>query len=161
MPPINTNLIDEDSGDENELAIDNLPPSQILAETHIMDNFDIIAAETQDEWDEHDGVPLTNLYAARRNRRTDITHQEVKYFLGILLLSGYCSVSRRRMYRKKTEDCHNKLVAEALSRDRFEWDKENNLWRDKDRGWLAKKNKQMDKARTKIGEPPNDRNSVK
>ncbi|KAF2887098.1 hypothetical protein ILUMI_19075 [Ignelater luminosus] len=85
-----------------------------------MDNFDIIAAETQDEWDEHDGVPLTNLYAARRNRRTDITHQEVKYFLGILLLSGYCSVSRRRMYRKKTEDCHNKLVAEALRRDRFE-----------------------------------------
>ncbi|KAF2904606.1 hypothetical protein ILUMI_01568 [Ignelater luminosus] len=83
MPPVNANenLTDEDSGDQNELSINNLPPSQLLAEADIMKNFDIIDAETQDEWDEDDDKP---------------------YVLGV----------KRKL--------HNKLVAEALSRDRFE-----------------------------------------
>ena len=191
LPPVNANddLTDEDSGDENDLSINNLPQSQLLAEADIVGGLDVMGIESEDqseiqeEWDDEDDVPLaqlvkrpklsltnkskvyqwskneltpdgddwpemstvphnnspielfylffdehvlelfvtkTNLYAARRNRRADITPQEMKCFFGILLLSGYCSVSRRRMYWEKTEDCHNKLVAETLSRDRFE-----------------------------------------
>lgn len=40
-------------------------------------------------------------------------------FIGILLLSGYLEVPRRKMYWEKDEDTNNALVAQVMSRDRF------------------------------------------
>lgn len=42
-------------------------------------------------------------------------------FFGILLLSGYVSVPRRRMFWETRKDSHNDLVANAMSRDRFNY----------------------------------------
>ncbi|XP_031333570.1 piggyBac transposable element-derived protein 3-like [Photinus pyralis] len=66
-------------------------------------------------------VTYSNIYSAQKNRHTEITISEIKKFFGILLLSGYNHVSRRRMYWETVSDTHNKLVSSALSRDRFEF----------------------------------------
>ncbi|KAJ8937187.1 hypothetical protein NQ318_012741 [Aromia moschata] len=42
-------------------------------------------------------------------------------FIGILLLSGHLPVPRRRMFWEQRKDTQNILVADALSRDRFEF----------------------------------------
>lgn len=42
-------------------------------------------------------------------------------YIGILLLSGYCIVSRRNMYWQNLEDTNNKMVCAAMSRDRFHY----------------------------------------
>lgn len=191
MPPKNSteDLTDEDSGGEDEMSVNNLPPSQLLAEAEIMmeresDQTNEGGASSEAcsvEWDSEDDIPLaeyvkqrkiektkkynwrkadlqsainktwspvdtvannncpyelfslffdqevldlfvsySNMYAARRNRKADISLQEMKCFFAILLLSGYSSVSRRRMYWEKSVDTHNQLVSDCLSRDRFE-----------------------------------------
>lgn len=67
-------------------------------------------------------VSYSNLYAAQKNHpNAGITSNEIRKFFGILLLSGYNHVSRRRMYWETVEDTHNNLVANAISRDRFEF----------------------------------------
>ena len=63
----------------------------------------------------------TNRYAAeRKNKSLNVVKEEVKVLLGILILSGYCSVSRRRMYWETGKDVHHALVSGAIRRDRFE-----------------------------------------
>ncbi|KAJ8961867.1 hypothetical protein NQ318_021485 [Aromia moschata] len=42
-------------------------------------------------------------------------------FIGILMLSGYLPVPRRQMFWEQRKDTQNILVADALSRDRFEF----------------------------------------
>ncbi|XP_030747121.1 piggyBac transposable element-derived protein 3-like [Sitophilus oryzae] len=65
-------------------------------------------------------VFYTNNYAASKNKRSDITPEEIKVFFGILLLSGYVSVPRRRMFWENSSDCHNNIVSNSMSRNRFE-----------------------------------------
>lgn len=66
-------------------------------------------------------LQYTNLYASRKNKSGNINLQELKSFFGILLLSGYVELPRRRMYWENSRDTHNEVVANALSRDRFEF----------------------------------------
>ncbi|GBP70313.1 PiggyBac transposable element-derived protein 3 [Eumeta japonica] len=49
-----------------------------------------------------------------------LTIEEVKNFIGILLLSGYNSVSRYRMYWDQSIDTHHSGVASCMTRNRFE-----------------------------------------
>lgn len=63
----------------------------------------------------------TNMYAASRNRSGRVTESEIRAFFGILLLSGYVQLPRRRMYWEKSADTHNPLVSNAMSRDKFEF----------------------------------------
>ena len=44
----------------------------------------------------------------------------MRAFLALLLLSGYVSLPRRRMYWEKLRDVNNKAVASTMSRHRFE-----------------------------------------
>ncbi|XP_045481005.1 piggyBac transposable element-derived protein 3-like [Harmonia axyridis] len=62
---------------------------------------------------------FTNLYASQHNRSGDVSTEEIKCFIGILLLSGYYKFPRRAMYWENAEDAGSKLVYEAMSRDRF------------------------------------------
>ncbi|KAK9739517.1 Transposase IS4 [Popillia japonica] len=62
-------------------------------------------------------VTESNKYAQERNRKT----VEVKRFIGVLLFSGYVQVPRMRMLWEREQDTYNKLIAEAISRDRFEY----------------------------------------
>lgn len=60
-------------------------------------------------------------YANQRNKPGNISDREIRSFLGVLLLSGYLQPSRRRMFWEREKDTHNELIAEAISRDRFEY----------------------------------------
>ncbi|KAJ8947602.1 hypothetical protein NQ318_010114 [Aromia moschata] len=62
----------------------------------------------------------SNNYATKKKRTGNMTHEEMYAFIGILLLSGYLPVPRRRMFWEQRKDTQNILVADALSRDRFE-----------------------------------------
>ncbi|XP_044763683.1 piggyBac transposable element-derived protein 3-like [Coccinella septempunctata] len=66
-------------------------------------------------------VGYTNIYSAKRNRIGSVSQSEMKSFFGILLLSGYIPLPRRRMYWENSKDSHNNLVVNALSRDKFEF----------------------------------------
>ncbi|XP_055458855.1 piggyBac transposable element-derived protein 2 [Psammomys obesus] len=65
-------------------------------------------------------VDETNRYARQKNVTLDLTAQELKCVLGVLILSGYVSYPRRRMFWETAPDCHHHLVADAIRRDRFE-----------------------------------------
>lgn len=62
---------------------------------------------------------FSNLYASQHNRSGDINQNEIRCFIGILLLSGYFSFPRRSMYWENNDDAGCKLVYSAISRDRF------------------------------------------
>lgn len=66
-------------------------------------------------------VEATNAYCEMHNEEATVTTDEVYTFIGILLLSGYNIQSRRRMYWETAKDTHNDLVADSMSRDRFEY----------------------------------------
>ncbi|XP_030759385.1 piggyBac transposable element-derived protein 3-like [Sitophilus oryzae] len=66
-------------------------------------------------------LEYTNLYARQKNRLGDVTIDELFSYIGIMILSGYSSVSRRKMYWQNSDDTNNKLVAAAISRDRFQF----------------------------------------
>lgn len=61
----------------------------------------------------------TNLYCVQHNRNGDISVDEMKCFFGVLIYSGYCSVSRRPLYWERSSDANHKIVYEAISRKRF------------------------------------------
>nr|CAD7602018.1 unnamed protein product [Timema genevievae] len=66
-------------------------------------------------------VNCSNNYAFQKgNIKFKVTIIEIKVFLGILLLSGYCSVPRYRMYWETSSDTHNEAVSKAMSRNTFE-----------------------------------------
>ncbi|CAK1595683.1 unnamed protein product [Parnassius mnemosyne] len=60
-----------------------------------------------------------NRYLARKLLTADVKIEEMKCLVGIVLVSGYSQVSRRRMYWENASDSRNSLIASALSRDRF------------------------------------------
>lgn len=149
---------DEDSGEEDDVHIHNLPGSQLRAEAEIIfpdedsdfdsddDNIplslllpqrkekpkrqkifswkkeDIPNNVNEPEWTDVQGpktnfspteiffsflddeiltmmVEETNRYAAQKNLTGDVSHHEMKCFIGVLLLSGYNIVPRRNMYK--------------------------------------------------------------
>ncbi|KAJ8875205.1 hypothetical protein PR048_023100 [Dryococelus australis] len=60
-------------------------------------------------------------YAARNNKLGDISCEEMKCFIGILLLSGYVSVPTTKLYWEESSDRYNRIVSNALSWDGFEF----------------------------------------
>ncbi|KAF2891796.1 hypothetical protein ILUMI_14377 [Ignelater luminosus] len=128
FPAVNatSELTDEDSGEEEMLPINNLPGSQLQAPAEIIfqDN-DCGPLEIFSKFFDDDLIELivreSNSYAQQRNRKSNIESHEIKGFIGILILSGYIQVPRRRIFWEREKDGHNELVAEVLSRDRFEY----------------------------------------
>nr|CAD7597675.1 unnamed protein product [Timema genevievae] len=65
-------------------------------------------------------VNCSNNYAFQKgNIKFKVTINEIKVFLRILLLSGYCSVPRYRIYWETSSDTHNEVVSKATSRNTF------------------------------------------
>lgn len=54
------------------------------------------------------------------NHRFDITTEDVKLFIAILLLTGYACLPRRRMYWETEDDVYNTAVSKAMPRNKFE-----------------------------------------
>lgn len=65
-------------------------------------------------------VRETNKYAGQKNKNLQVTKEEIYVVLGVLILSGYCSVPRRRMYWEQRQDTNNTLITRSISRNRFE-----------------------------------------
>ena len=60
-------------------------------------------------------------YAAQKgDHQFSLSCNDMKVFLGILLLSGYNSVPRRRLYWSTELDTHNWLVSNSMRRNRFD-----------------------------------------
>ena len=71
-------------------------------------------------------VKESNHYARQRNDQTfELTRGELDQFLGIVLLTGYISLPRQRMYWEKSEDFQIPIIGKSLSRSRFEQIKRN------------------------------------
>lgn len=202
FPPENhsADITDEDSGDENQVLLDNLPGSQLRAQAEIhygssdseeednlplhqlskrqrLDGGNTSSVQqqlqvpisstptvseprvvvdknkiytwssrdihpTQETWKDRHSTTLkqtplyyfeclfdstiislfvkyTNLYATKNNNVGNVTDDEIKCFLGILLFSGYVVVPRRHMYWENAYDCGMPIVYNAMSRDRF------------------------------------------
>jgi len=62
----------------------------------------------------------SNFYAAQHNRQLNVTTEEVKVFICILLLSGYSPLPNRRLYWSSDPDVINEQVINAMRRNRFE-----------------------------------------
>ncbi|KAK3717501.1 hypothetical protein RRG08_063118 [Elysia crispata] len=60
-------------------------------------------------------------YAAfKGNHNFSVTPGELKTFIAILIVSGYCSVPRRRMYWSGDEDVRNEAIVNGMKTDRFD-----------------------------------------
>ncbi|KAL3176286.1 hypothetical protein MRX96_010601 [Rhipicephalus microplus] len=99
-----------------------LPQSEWLAEEQ--DESFLTPADAFEKFFDDDVIALlvkeTNRYADRKNRSLGVTEEKMKCVIGVLLLSGYVPVLRRRMLREISEDCDNELVANSMRRNRFE-----------------------------------------
>ncbi|KAJ8909335.1 hypothetical protein NQ315_013451 [Exocentrus adspersus] len=62
----------------------------------------------------------TILYAQQKNRHDfSVTIDEIKNFIGILLLSGYHKLPQQKMYWSLDEDLGVEIVSKCMSRNRF------------------------------------------
>ncbi|KAJ8964483.1 hypothetical protein NQ314_004770 [Rhamnusium bicolor] len=66
-------------------------------------------------------VTQTNIYAATdtNNHHFNITNEEMKIFIGLLLLTGYHRLPHERFYWSLDEDVGISFVSNALNRNRF------------------------------------------
>lgn len=65
-------------------------------------------------------VDCTNEYAVFQNAvNPNITVNELRVFMGILLISGYNVISDREDYWSQGTDMHNPMISAAMSRQRF------------------------------------------
>ena len=63
----------------------------------------------------------TNEYAKfRGNHSFNVSTEEMKVLVGILLISGYVTVPRRRMFWQVDSAARNEIIANAMRRNRFE-----------------------------------------
>ena len=63
---------------------------------------------------------MSNTYAIKKGQSNfNLTFDKVRVFLGILLVSGYATVPRLKIYCEQLADCYNKAISESVSWNRF------------------------------------------
>ncbi|GBP57432.1 PiggyBac transposable element-derived protein 3 [Eumeta japonica] len=62
---------------------------------------------------------MSNLYALQRNHTLNVTSNEIRVYIAILLLTGYLTPKYMRMFWEVKSDTHNDLVASSIRRNRF------------------------------------------
>lgn len=66
-------------------------------------------------------VEQSLIYAKQKgDHRYTVSAHEMKGFLGILILSGYVQLPRRRMFWEQSPDVRNEIALKFMARDRFE-----------------------------------------
>lgn len=97
-------------GDEEEFITNrnesNLSPVQCFELLFTDDIIDMI-------------VKMSNLYALQQNHTLNMTAEELKVYLAVLLLTGYLTPQYTRMLWEVKSDTHNELVANSIRRNRF------------------------------------------
>ena len=62
----------------------------------------------------------TNLYAVQHGKgNLNILEDEIRTIIVVLLLSGYCKIPYRNLYRADAPDTQNEAVSCAMSRNRL------------------------------------------
>ena len=62
----------------------------------------------------------TNFYPVQHGKgNLNILENEIRTFIAVLLLPGYCNVPYRNLYWLDAPDTHNEAVSRATSRNRF------------------------------------------
>lgn len=64
-------------------------------------------------------VEYTNTYASQKNKAGNITADEMRSFIGLLLFSGYVIAPKKFLNWENSTDSGMPLVYNGLSRDRF------------------------------------------
>ncbi|KAB0802080.1 hypothetical protein PPYR_04266 [Photinus pyralis] len=62
---------------------------------------------------------MSNLYAFQRNHTLNLTADEFRVYIGILLLIGYMTPKYIRMFWEIKSDTHNQAVSNIMRRNRF------------------------------------------
>ena len=60
-------------------------------------------------------------YAISKHREFTSTVEELRVFFAILILSGYCSLPRRKLFWSKELDVKNDMAQSSMRRDRFDY----------------------------------------
>ena len=64
----------------------------------------------------------TNRYAMQKNETQMVSETDLRALIGVLFLSGYVPLPRRKIYWERERDAHNEqLVTKAISRDKFDF----------------------------------------
>jgi len=65
---------------------------------------------------------FSKLYAIQQDPRSSfhVSVDELKVMVGICLVSGYNTLPRRRLYWRTEVDVRNEMIADAMSRNRFD-----------------------------------------
>ncbi|KAI8117627.1 PiggyBac transposable element-derived protein 3 [Lucilia cuprina] len=62
---------------------------------------------------------MSNLYALQRNHTLNVTENEIRVYIAVLLLTGYMTPKYMRMFWEKKADTYNDLVSSSIRRNRF------------------------------------------
>lgn len=101
-----------------EVACEMGPPVlTVTEESHPLDFFQCFMPEELVE----DIVKFSVTYAVQKNTPNfELGIPDFYTFLGILYLTGYVPLPRRRMYWENSDDVHNTLVSNSMRRNRFD-----------------------------------------
>lgn len=114
QPKENLKWIDADLEDNSE-DFSQKPTLPLTSENHPLDFFLLFIDE--------DLVKIMVGYmvsfAARCNESLELSIEEMYCFIGILFLSGYAPLPRRKMYWEDSDDVRSVLVSKSMRRDRF------------------------------------------
>ena len=64
-------------------------------------------------------VESTNYVRLKGNYMFTMTVEKLKYFLTILLVSGYAGLPRQERYWERPEDCHNLVASVIITKSKF------------------------------------------
>lgn len=64
-------------------------------------------------------VNMSNTYALQQNKTLNVTQEEIKIFVSILLMTGYSTPRNVRMYWEVQSDTHNSAASASMRRNRF------------------------------------------
>lgn len=99
---------------------ENPPPRSVTTLSKDSDPLDFFELFFDPKVIEH-FVRHSVMYAVEKhNTNFTLSADEMYCFIGILVLSGYAPLPRRRMYWEENEDTHNILVSKSMRRNRFE-----------------------------------------
>lgn len=64
-------------------------------------------------------VDMSNKYALQKNHVLNVTCEEMKVYISVLMLTGYLRPKNIRMFWETKSDVHNELVSNSIRRNRF------------------------------------------
>uniref|UniRef100_A0A0A9VSJ2 PiggyBac transposable element-derived protein 3 n=1 Tax=Lygus hesperus TaxID=30085 RepID=A0A0A9VSJ2_LYGHE len=64
-------------------------------------------------------VEMSNTYAGYNNHSLNVSVNEMKVFVAVIMLTGYLKPKYMRIFWEEQSDTYNKLIAQSIRRDRF------------------------------------------